>query len=101
VDAGQGWEGLESELRLNGWSQARRLVVLGRPLWQRVTEGEQKSKRKRVKQMTLDLEAARHLGVSYESAALVTSLGGDVRAIAQHYRDREDSENNFDELKNQ
>ena len=45
--------------------------------------------------------SATHLGVSYESAVLVTSLGGDVRAIGQHYRDRGDSENNFDELKNQ
>jgi hypothetical protein len=49
----------------------------------------------------LDLEAATHLGVSYDSAVLVTSLAGDVRAVGQHYRDRGDSENNFDELKNQ
>jgi hypothetical protein len=32
---------------------------------------------------------------------LVTSLKDEVRTIAQHYRDRGDSENNFDELKNQ
>ena len=32
---------------------------------------------------------------------LVTSLPDEVRTIAQHYRDRGDSENNFDELKNQ
>lgn len=101
VDAGQGWEGLESELRLKGWSQARRVVVLRRPLRQGVAEGEKKSKRKQAKQLSLDLGAATHLGVSYEAAVLVTSLGGDVRAIGQHYRDRGDSENNFDELKNQ
>jgi len=71
-----------------GWSQARRVVVLRRPLRQSVAEGEKKSKRKRAKQMTLDLGAATHLGVSYESAVLVTSMGGDVRAIGQHYRDR-------------
>ena len=101
VDAGQGWEGLESELRLKGWSQARRVVVLRRPLRHSVAQGEKTSKRKRAKQMTLDLGAATYLGVSYESAVLVTSMGGDVRAIGQHYRDRGDSENNFDELKNQ
>jgi hypothetical protein len=101
VDAGQGWEGLESELRLKGWSQARRVVVLRRPLRQNDVEGDKKSKRKRAKQMTLDLGAATHLGVSYEAAVLVTSLAGEVRAIGQHYRDRGDSENNFDELKNQ
>ena len=37
----------------------------------------------------------------YEYAVLVTCLPEEVRTIAQHYRDRGDSENNFDELKNQ
>ena len=64
------------------------MVVLRRPLRQSVAAGEKTSKRKRAKQMTLDLGAATHLGVSYESAVLVTSLGGDVRAIRQRYRDR-------------
>jgi len=36
----------------------------------------------------------------YEYTVLVTWLGDDVLAIAQHYRDRADCENNFDELKN-
>ena len=31
----------------------------------------------------------------------MTSLKDEVLSIAQHYRDRADSENNFDELKNQ
>ena len=31
----------------------------------------------------------------------MTSMPDEVRTIAQHYRDRGDSENNFDELKNQ
>ena len=35
------------------------------------------------------------------SMPLVTSLKDEVRTIAQHYRNRGDSENNFDELKNQ
>ena len=95
------WEMLASELRLKGWSPARRVVVLRRPLRHSVAEGEKTSKRKRAKPMTLDLGAATHLGVSYESAVLVTSMGGEVRAIGQHDRDRGDSENNFDELKNQ
>ena len=37
----------------------------------------------------------------YEYAVLVTDLPYDTRAIAQLYRDREDAENAFDELKNQ
>lgn len=51
--------------------------------------------------MTLDLGEATHQGVQYEYAVLVTSLSDEVRAIAQHYRDRGDAENNYDELKNQ
>lgn len=37
----------------------------------------------------------------YEYAVLVTSLSDEILTIAQHYRDRADSENAFDELKNQ
>jgi|SRR5271166_4854543 len=37
----------------------------------------------------------------YEYAVLITSLGDEILTIAQHYRDRADSENVFDELKNQ
>jgi hypothetical protein len=37
----------------------------------------------------------------YEYAVLVTSLSDEVITIAQHYRDRADCENIFDELKNQ
>lgn len=32
LDAGQGWQGAESALRLTGWSRARRVVVLRRRL---------------------------------------------------------------------
>jgi hypothetical protein len=52
ADAGQGWEGLESELRLKGWSQARRVVVLRRPLRRNVAV-EEKSKRKQAKQLRI------------------------------------------------
>jgi hypothetical protein len=37
----------------------------------------------------------------YEYAVLVTSLPDEILALGQHYRDRADAENNFDELKNQ
>ena len=36
----------------------------------------------------------------YEYAVLVTSLPDEILTIAHHYRDRADSENVFDELKN-
>jgi hypothetical protein len=100
VDAGQNWQGLDTELRLSGWSQTRRVVVLRRPLREGVAE-KKKSKSKAAKQLSLDLPEAAYRGVLYEYAVLVTSLRDEVRTIAQHYRDRGDAENNFDELKNQ
>ena len=106
VEAGQQWQGREDVLRLSGWSQARRVVVLRRPQRRKPTaeaeiEGKKKSKRKAAKQMTLDLEELTYRGVQYEYVVLVTSMNDEVRSVAQHYRDRGDAENNFDELKNQ
>jgi hypothetical protein len=49
----------------------------------------------------LDLPELTYKGIQYEYVVLVTSLPGEVRSVAQHYRDRGDVENNFDELKNQ
>lgn len=102
MQAGQQWQGLATELRLSGWTKSRRVVVLRRPLPPK-PEGEaggSKSKRK-TQQLSLDLPEVTHAGVRYEYAVLVTSMQDEVRTIAQHYRDRGDSENNFDELKNQ
>jgi hypothetical protein len=104
LDAGQGWQGLDAQLKLSGWSRTRRVVVLRRPKQQSkaVEAGEEgRIKGNNAKQLILDLPEAVHLGVLYEYAVLVTSLEDQVRTIAQHYRDRGDSENNFDELKNQ
>src|SRR5580704_3727897 len=101
VDAGQGWEGLESELQLSGWTKKRRVVLLRRPLREKDSAAAAEKERKAAPQLSLDLPAATYLGVRYEYAVLVTSLQAEVRAIAQLYRDRGDSENNFDELKNQ
>ena len=107
VDAGQKWEGRNDALRLSGWTKARRVVVLRRPLANQpamaaeVREKKKSQRRKRSDQMTLDLPEIHHKGVQYEYAVLVTSLPDPILTIAQHYRDRGDSENNFDELKNQ
>ena len=63
VEAGQQWQGREDVLRLSGWSKARRVVVLRRPLKSKPateadTVGKKKSKRKAAKQLTLDLPGA-------------------------------------------
>src|SRR5579885_1633599 len=100
VDAGEKWQGLDTELQLSGWNKKRRVVVLRRPLRSGVA-AETNSKKKAAQQICLELPEALYRGVLYEYAVLVTSLQDEVRTIAQHYRDRGDSENNFDELKNQ
>ena len=106
VEAGQQWQGREDVLRLSGWTKERRVVVLRRPLQSQPaaeaeTVGMKKSKPTAAKQLTLDLPELTHQGMPYEYVVLVTSLTDEVRTVAQHYRDRGDAENNFDELKNQ
>jgi hypothetical protein len=105
-DAGQTWQGRAEKLRLDGWSKERRVIVLRRPLRAKAAEkaipdGKKKRGRKSKKQLVLDMPEIAYKGIEYEYVVLVTSLTGGVMTIAQHYRDRGDSENNFDELKNQ
>lgn len=97
-DAGQGWSGRESRLRLGGWSRSRRVILLRRRLpddavglVRKTTDGQG------------ELFWAEPGGGAavWEFAVLVTSLDLEVRSLAQLYRDRADSENLFDELKNQ
>ena len=96
VDAGQGWEGLEDSLILSGWSRARRVVVLRRKLTGEMLLTEKDEPQGKFAFIEGDVPTAR-----YEYAVLVTSTAHPILTLAQLYRDRADSENNFDELKNQ
>src|SRR4051812_46288149 len=97
VDAGQGWQGKETSLRLAGWSRQRRIILLRRKLARDVaiadtTNGAQ------------PLLGFAEIGPDqsvWEYAALVTSLDSEILTLGQLYRDRADCENTFDELKNQ
>lgn len=106
-EAGQNWQGRREVLQLAGWSKERQVVVLRRALPDKVAKeagnkGGKKSQRKAAQQMSLDLEEeVTYQGVQYEYVVLVTSLTDGILSVAQHYRDRGDAENNFDELKNQ
>jgi hypothetical protein len=100
--AGQGWEGTWSEVRLAGWTNKRRIIILRRPLPEDLVVARRKGKgRRRKAQMELEMGWAPAGTVLYEYAVLVTSLDEEIFTLAQHYRDRGDAENNFDELKNQ
>jgi len=93
VDAGQGFKGTEATLRLTGWSKERRVIVLKRPIREATPLTD--------KQLELAFVQTEDGIKKYDYQVLVTSLPDEVLAIAQHYRDRGDCENCFDELKNQ
>ncbi len=103
VSAGQGWKGVEAELTLTGWNCPRRVIVLRR----RILDERLLAEKKRLADTTADQQLALGFvemvkdGPLYEYAVLVTSLPDEILALGQHYRDRCDAENNFDELKNQ
>ena len=96
-DAGQGWQGREDVLRLEGWSRQRRVVILRR----RLKDGVAAHRRDPVDQLCLGFAEIGAGTDLYEYAVNVTSLDAEVLTIAQLYRDRADCENVFDELKNQ
>lgn len=100
IDAGQGWEGKESSLKLYGWDKYRRIVIL-RKLILESADNKFLSKPGKAKQKILGMPGVVEQSPKYEYGVLVTSLADEILTIAQHYRDRADNENTFDELKNQ
>jgi hypothetical protein len=93
-----GWEAKDSQIRLTGWDKTRRAVLIRRLL---KNKQEIVLEDKRKGQLELAFIDGEEDMKAYEYSVLVTSLDDDVIAIVQHYRDRADCENNFDELKNQ
>lgn len=93
VDAGQGFRGAETTLCLTGWSKSRRVIVLKRPIAGEILLSDD--------QLNLAFIETEDGIRKYEYQVLVTSLTDEILTIAQHYRDRGDCENCFDELKNQ
>ena len=95
--AGHGWEGTEARLRLSGWTKERQVIVLRREISEKILL-ENKDDNGQMEFAFIEVfETAK----KYEYAVLVTSLEDEILTIAQHYRDRADAENAFDELKNQ
>jgi len=97
TEAGQGWEGREGSLRLEGWSRSRRVVVLRR----RCRGALAVRGRDAAGQLALGFAEVGAADRAYETAVLVTSLDHEILSLAQLYRERGDIENAFDELKNQ
>lgn len=97
-DAGQGWQGQESQLQLIGWDKFRRVIVLRKKLPKDIVTVTPSPDDPT--QLAFDFGDT-HKGDLYEHAVLVTSFEDEIITVAQHYRDRADCENVFDELKNQ
>lgn len=97
--SGQGWEGIDSELLLSGWTASRRVVLLRRKLPKdRLGITKMSKTPTQLDFFFADLELDT---TAYEYQILVTNMEDGIVTLAQHYRDRADCENNFDELKNQ
>jgi hypothetical protein len=96
IDAGQGWQGAESTLRLTGWSRSRRVIVLRRHIKKDlavVSQAQDGPKQLSFAELSDQVDV-------YEYSVLIPLLDHEILSIAQLYRDRADAENNFDELKN-
>jgi hypothetical protein len=93
-----GWELKESTLQLHGWKHTRRVVVSRRQLQKDSLLGLEVKKGEQQELALIDEPEDMRL---YEYSVLVTNLDDELITLMQHYRDRADCENNFDETKNQ
>lgn len=92
-DAGHGFRGAETRIQLTGWTKSRRIIVL-----KRLIQGEILLTNEQLELAFIEtVDGIR----KYEYQVLVTSMSDEILTIAQLYRERGDSENCFDELKNQ
>lgn len=96
--AGQGFEGVEAQLQLSGWTRSRRVIVLRRKIKNSIALAPAKPTFAPEQLVFIDVEDN---GFQYETAVLATSLDAPIATLAQHYRDRGDAENIYDEEKNQ
>lgn len=112
TSVGQGWDACEDVLRLTGWTQSRRVIVMRRVRKLDLiveVQGEVKGKVKRsgrgkgkdASQAELHFIDENEPVKSWEYAVLVCNAHYELQNIGQLYRDRADCENGFDEIKNQ
>jgi hypothetical protein len=96
--AGSGFDAQEANITLTGWKQSRRVVIVRKKVSK---ESLALSAENDAGQMEIHFADIKSKMTAYEYSVLITSLPDDVMTIAQHYRDRADCENVFDEMKNQ
>ena len=89
-DAGHGWQGKETNLRLMGWSRQRRVVLLRRQFDRPLALLDRTDPGQPLLGFAEVLGGKREF---WEYAALVTSLDSEILTLGQLYRDRADCEN--------
>lgn len=99
-NAGKGWQGYKTTVRLHGWEQERNVLVMRRPVNKKQPKQVKEISNKEI-QLELFPEIVDGNAGEWKYAVLVTNLNGSVLEVAQHYRDRGDCENTYDEAKNQ
>jgi len=92
------WQAKEDDLKLQGWKNPRRVIIVRRRLSSDSVIGIE-SQTDNQQQLAF-IDGPEDISV-YEYSVLVTDLDADLSAVFHHYRDRADCENNFDEIKNQ
>jgi hypothetical protein len=97
--AGQRWEGVEDSLQLTGWTKKRRVIVLRRKIRAAIVLAPSAEPALAAEQLQF-IETEEGV-MQYEYVVLVTSLADPIATLAQHYRNRGDAENIYDEQKNQ
>ena len=104
ASVGQGWDACEDVLRLMGWTERRRVIVMRRARkLDLIVEAKRGGRGKGRDQQQAELlfidenEPVK----SWEYAVLVCNTHFELQNIGQLYRDRADCENGFDEIKNQ
>ena len=108
-DCGDGWQALETSIRLKGWTRERRVILVRESPSRAPVETGGKPRRGKDRQGLLpnttgtgwDAQATPWSG---KIAVLVTSLdivAFPTESMPLHYRERADAENCYDELKNQ
>jgi hypothetical protein len=108
-DCGDGWQALESSIRLAGWTRERRVVLVREsparaPVAIAGKRHRGKNRQGRLPHASGEGWDAQATPWSGKIAVLVTSLDRDTypaRVMPRFYRERADAENCFDELKNQ
>ncbi|MFK0569567.1 transposase [Endozoicomonas sp.] len=93
------WEGKEATLKLSLWTKERRIVIVRRRLPKNDVLLLEHDSKKGQKELDF-IEDPENIKL-FEYSVLVTTLDNDVASVIDHYRDRADCENNFDEIKNQ